>query len=179
MWLLNAKSRQLVEFMTDKPTYVILSHTWADGEVTFQDIHKRDVVDMPGYHKISRCCEQALRSGFEWVWVDTCCINKESSSELTEAINSMYNWYWQAEICFAFLVDVLADEDRTAFELRFLGSNWFNRGWTLQELLAPAVVEFYDHDWTFIGTKCSLVSSLEKATRIEAKHLINRESTLR
>jgi hypothetical protein len=176
MWLLNANSRRLVEFMADSPSYVILSHTWADGEVTFQDIHKEDVADLPGYHKISKCCEQALRSGFEWIWVDTCCINKESSSELTEAINSMYNWYWQAEICFAYLADVFTDDERAPFQSGFLRSNWFNRGWTLQELLAPAVVEFYDHEWTFIGTKCSLVSSLEQASKIEAKHLINRES---
>jgi hypothetical protein len=176
MRLLNAKSGRLEEFMTDRPSYVILSHTWADGEVSFQDIHKPDVADLPGYRKISKCCEQALRSGFEWVWVDTCCINKESSSELTEAINSMYEWYWQAEICYAYLVDVSAEDDRAAFHSNFENSNWFNRGWTLQELLAPAVVEFYDRDWTFIGTKCSLVSSLEKATTIETKHLINRES---
>lgn len=175
MWLLDAKSRSLYEFMGDIPDYVILSHTWADeGEVMFKDIHEPHAQSMPGYTKISRCCDQALRDGFQWVWIDTCCINKESSAELTEAINSMYDWYWNAEICYAYLVDVPKTDKATVSECLFSKSRWFTRGWTIQELLAPVVVEFYDQSWTLIGTKASLATIVECATKIDRKYLLNR-----
>lgn len=164
--------------MTDKPHYVILSHTWAEEEVSFRDMNEAQyegIQNKAGYQKIVKCCEQVLLAGFAWVWIDTCCINKESSAELTEAINSMYTWYWEAEICYAFLVDVGTGDESAAPSEGFVRSNWFNRGWTLQELLAPSVVEFYNHDWTFIGTKSSLAASIAQATRIETTYLLDRE----
>lgn len=90
MWLLNTTSLKLRAFVEHIPDYVILSHTWDQEEVTFDDIHKPHALHMVGYAKLKGCCELAVRDGFEWAWIDTCCIDKRSSAELSEAINSMY-----------------------------------------------------------------------------------------
>lgn len=179
MRLLNTNTEilQLHEFTTNIPEYVILSHTWLnEGEVQFDDVDKPEARDMPGYAKLIAACRQASNDGFEWIWMDTCCINKNSSAELSEAINSMYDWYWKAEICYAYLVDVPINEDHTAAESSFVKSRWWTRGWTLQELLAPEVVEFYDQEWNQIGTKSSLLARIKAVTNIEERHLLNRET---
>jgi hypothetical protein len=172
MHLLNTTTLKLKYFIEDIPLYAILSHTWGDEEVTFDDIDKPHAVDMKGYHKILKSCAQALEDGYEWIWVDTCCIDKKSSAELSEAINSMYKWYWNADICYVYLSDFLSD---TASET-FVQSAWFTRGWTLQELLAPATVEFYSDKWKRLGTKSSLVDALHYATRIEKEFILNRRN---
>ncbi|KAI4595348.1 hypothetical protein KJ359_007023 [Pestalotiopsis sp. 9143b] len=59
-----------------------------------------------GMTKILRCVEEALSDGYEYIWVDTCCIDKTSSAELQEAINSMFKWYERAKVCYAYLSDV-------------------------------------------------------------------------
>ncbi|KAK8024470.1 heterokaryon incompatibility protein-domain-containing protein [Apiospora rasikravindrae] len=148
MWLLNSATSQLKNFISDEdvPDYAILSHTWGEGEVTFQhwqaaysfdaqfsafpqDWKERNhdsLHHMCLYGKIAMCQKMALRDGIEWVWVDTCCIGKQSSAELSEAINSMYRWYKKSRVCYAHLRDVQCLEE--AKDLR-----WFQRGWTLQE----------------------------------------------
>ena len=168
MWLLDTKTLMLRHFITNIPDYVILSHTWGEDEVSFDDIAQPHAKDMVGYSKILRCCIQAVEAGFEWAWVDTCCIDKRSSAELSEAINSMYGWYWNAAICYVFL------SDRSGRDEDFESSRWFSRGWTLQELLAPDVIEFYDSDWTFLGTKKSLVDEIFAATKIDKRCLLDR-----
>ena len=60
--------------------------------------------------KIRRCCEIAERDGYEWIWIDSCCIDKTSSTELSEAINSMFNWYALSEVCYVYLEDVEDDD---------------------------------------------------------------------
>ncbi|KAK7972347.1 hypothetical protein PG988_006481 [Apiospora saccharicola] len=183
MWLLNSKTSQLKSFISDDeiPGYVILSHTWGEEEVTFQhwqaahshdsqfaafpdDWRQRNLDNlqrMRGYEKIARCQETALENGVEWVWVDTCCIDKQSSAELSEAINSMYRWYNQSLICYAYLQDArVLDEIKT--------SRWFQRGWTLQELIAPKTVIFFNQDWQFLGRKDDLGDELEAITGIDA-----------
>lgn len=170
MRLLNTDTLKLEFFLEDIPPYVILSHTWGKEEVTFDDIDKLYAKEMTGYYKIEQCCRQAALDGFEWVWIDTCSIDKRSSSELQEAINSMYQWYWDAQICYAYLEDVSADDGT------FSKSRWFTRGWTLQELLAPLVVEFFDRRWRCFGTKLSLVKDIELATNIDRKYLLDRET---
>jgi hypothetical protein len=168
MRLIHAPTLQLKEFITDIPDYVILSHTWGNEEVTFADFHSPHARRMEGYEKVRRCCEQAVRDGFEWAWVDTTCIDKSSSAELTESLNSMFKWYANAAICYAYLADVTLspDADKDVLQERFERSRWFTRGWTLQELLAPAVVEFYDSNWTIMGTKSSLLSIIADVTKI-------------
>jgi hypothetical protein len=94
------------------PPYAILSHTWEedDEEVTFKDISKGSGKDKAGYRKIQFCRKQAARDGLHYFWVDSCCINKSSSTELLEAINSMFRWYRRAARCYVYLTDVSADD---------------------------------------------------------------------
>lgn len=171
MRLLNTETLKLETFYRDVPHYVILSHTWGEEEVTLDDIDSPSARDMLGWQKIARCCLKAKEDGFGYCWIDTCCINQNSSAELSEAINSMYKYYQRAEICYAHLSDVsIFGEARSlykTFSLQFQSSRWFKRGWTLQELLAPETVEFYDCGWEFIGTKKGLVDILSRITRID------------
>ncbi|KAI8724279.1 HET domain-containing protein [Fusarium sp. LHS14.1] len=149
MRLLNAKTFQLEQFYdNDIPPYAILSHTWIENEVTFQEFPTLSRDD-PRLEKTVGCCRQALQDDLTYVWVDTFCIDKASSAELSEAINSMYKWYGDSTICYAYLSDVHPVSDDDAFS----ESRWFKRGWTLQELLAPGCIKFFDSSWISIGQK--------------------------
>jgi len=112
-------------------------------------------------------CEKARAEGFDWVWMDTCCIDKSSSAELSEAINSMFQWYAQAAACYAYLSDVMAGDDPSHAESSFRESKWFTRGWTLQEMIAPAEVVFLSKDWEEIGTRRSLARVITEITSVD------------
>jgi hypothetical protein len=143
----------LIEFVGNKnPPYAILSHTWgADNEeVTFKDLVEGTGKSKNGYTKILLCGKQAAKDGLHYFWVDTCCIDKASSAELSEAINSIFHWYHDAVKCYVYLADVSIygsinkdESSQRAWELAFHHSRWFTRGWTLQELIAPTSVEFF------------------------------------
>ncbi|KAF8860085.1 HET-domain-containing protein [Acephala macrosclerotiorum] len=186
MRLLDARTRQLREFMGDEnaPRYAILSHTWGEDEITFQGLNQRNAKRKAGYTKIEYSCVQALKDGLDWVWIDTCCIDKSSSAELSEAINSMFRWYQKAVICYVYLSDYSRDNipaDGPAEE--FGQCRWFTRGWTLQELLAPKTIIFYSKTWVNLGTKHGLCSMLSNITGIESETLksepLNRVSIAR
>ena len=171
MRLLNVSSYQLETFIgIDKPQYAILSHTWElEGEVLFEDLQPRSVVDWrskPGFLKVKNTCDRALLDGYNYVWIDTCCIDKSSSAELSEAINSMFRWYQNSSLCYAFLSDVA---DGKAL---FSTSRWFSRGWTLQELIAPDRVVFFNADWQHLGDRRTLADEITMATGIERHMLI-------
>ncbi|KAK1829899.1 heterokaryon incompatibility protein-domain-containing protein [Podospora conica] len=175
MRLINTNSLALEEVNprdTYRPTYAILSHTWGDQEVTFQEMQSGDPPTWKeGYRKIVGTCKLASESGIDYAWVDTCCIDKSSSAELSEAINSMFRWYEEAEICYAYLSDISSD----ASELEQFGnSRWFTRGWTLQELIAPRQVNFYTSDWDLIGTRDGLRDAISSRTGIAAGFLRDR-----
>lgn len=152
MRLINVETLALEEFYDDAiPKYGILSHTWGEGEVKYEEMLQPDeeVMSRQGYQKIKRCAAYVkLQYWLMYVWVDTCCIDKRSSTELSEAINSMYVWYKKAEICIAYLADI-PHEDMTNIS----GSRWFTRGWTLQELVAPREVIFVNSQWIRFGIK--------------------------
>ncbi|KAL9610403.1 MAG: hypothetical protein Q9167_004886 [Letrouitia subvulpina] len=176
MRLLNAETLEFREFFdSDVPKYAILSHRWSSDEVTFKDFKKGVQRGHEGFTKITLCCKQALRDHYNWVWVDTCCIDKRSSAELTEAINSMYKWYKDAAVCYVYLADVhweqshylLSGSRRKTVMTHFCGSSWFTRGWTLQELLAPDNIRFYDQTWQYIGTKNNLANEISDTTGID------------
>lgn len=174
MRLINSITLQLEEFGDDQtPEYVILSHMWGDEEVSFKDMQGPIVKQSKGLAKIKSCCAQAARDGFKYAWIDTCCIDKSSSAELSEAINSMYDWYKNAQICYAYLEDATLEADGP--DLQYLetlkSSRWFTRGWTLQELIAPSIVEFYDLNWNELGTKLSLQEEVSKITGIDIRVL--------
>ncbi|KAB5511241.1 heterokaryon incompatibility protein-domain-containing protein [Coniochaeta sp. 2T2.1] len=147
------------------PRYAILSHTWGDEEVTFQDLQTPAGRLMKEFRKILACCKQARKDGIKWVWIDTCCIDKTSSAELSEAINSMFNWYFRAAVCYTLLEDVPPRNPHFP-EAEFRKARWFTRGWCLQELIAPDNVEFYSANWTDIGTKWSLQPLITEVTGI-------------
>lgn len=172
MRLLNTTTLQLTQFHRDIPPYAILSHTWGDEEVTFQEIDAPEREKKRGWAKVVGCCRQALMDHLDWVWIDTCCIDKTSSAELSEAINSMYGWYENSQICYAFLEDVPAPNPEFPLN-EFKAARWFTRGWCLQELIAPRRLEFYAKDWTEIGTKLSLCRWIRKITSIPESVLLD------
>lgn len=151
MRLLDVHTRKLEEFVGTKvPSYAILSHTWGEEEVLFQDLSNPDHKNKKGYAKIDGCCRRAIKNRLRFVWIDTCCIDKSSSAELSESINSMYAWYENADLCYAYLADVPSGQDPYEDDSAFRQSRWFTRGWTLQELLAPKKVVFLDKEWDLI-----------------------------
>jgi hypothetical protein len=168
MRLINIESMVIEEFFGHQiPPYAILSHCWGKEELSLHDINKLDQEKSKhGFVKIKFTCRQAKVEGFKHAWIDTCCIDKSSSVELSEAINSMYKWYANAATCYVYLEDInsSAITEETMDQLE--KSRWFTRGWTLQELLAPQNVKFYDRHWREIGTKKSLCKLLSKITRI-------------
>ncbi|KAF2786931.1 HET-domain-containing protein, partial [Melanomma pulvis-pyrius CBS 109.77] len=169
MRLLNTSTIQVEEFLGNEiPEYVILSHTWEEEEVSLQDMQSPGAMKKKGYTKIKKCCEKAATDGFSYCWIDTCCIDKTSSAELSEAINSMYKWYQNSRICYAYLADFEASSDSLIENYRsFTESRWWTRGWTLQELVSPTVVEFYSASWVEIGTKLSLHEQITEITGID------------
>ena len=185
MWLLSTNRAELEFFsgpddeaLLKAGGYAILSHVWHGEEQSFQDVQAlraRSTIsnDTPRSRvstKIRKCCELAERHGFHWVWIDTCCIDKTSSAELSEAINSMFSWYFEAGICYAYLEDI--PSSLTA-EREFTNSEWFRRGWTVQELIAPPVLLFLSQDWSIIGHKSRFAKVLESSTGIDASILLH------
>ncbi|KAK4163756.1 ankyrin repeat-containing domain protein [Cladorrhinum sp. PSN259] len=160
MRLIDTRTLQLVSFVGDDvPLYGILSHRWGPEEVSLQDMIQNNAEGKAGYAKIRNVCSVAASHGLDYAWVDTCCIDKTSSAELSEAINSMYRWYREAAVCYTFLNDVepnqSAPKDAPVAEQYpgFAQTCWLTRGWTLQELIAPYHVIFLDSAWDKIGTK--------------------------
>lgn len=150
----------------DIPAYAILSHTWGEDEVSFQDMQAPTVTEKRGYAKIEYSCERALQDGLSYVWVDTCCIDKTSSAELSEAINSMMAWYAQSRICYAHLADVPPITDQDFDKAAFSQSRWFTRGWTLQELIAPCELVFLAQDWSFLVARETVAELISDITGI-------------
>lgn len=168
MRLLNTKTKKLEEFDRIPSFYAILSHRWQKNEVSFQDMSRSDVEQLEGYAKLSTACDKALKFGFLYLWMDTCCIDKSSSSELSEAINSMYTWYKAAMLCIVYLNDIHQD----SWQEKLKESTWFTRGWTLQELIAPSEIIFVDKDWQIIGMKNALNGILAQITGIDKDVLL-------
>ena len=196
MWLLSTDRAELHYFSDPESVpggYAILSHVWDKEETSFQDIQAlrkqcasrglkratrffklglgstatpRDLAS----DKIRQSCIIAERHGYKWIWNDTCCINKESSSELSEAINSMYRYYSLAEVCYAYLGDVSQELGGLYSQVwhgsGFMESRWHTRGWTLQELIAPTFLIFLSREWQVLGTKVDLADTLEQITKI-------------
>ena len=182
MWLLSTRRAELYEFSSPEAVpggYAILSHTWDKEEQSFEAVraiqdqckstrkNPRNLVS----DKIRQCCIFAEAHGYTWVWIDTCCIDKSNSAELSEAINSMFRWYASAEVCFAYLADVPRDCKLRAPESPFRHAKWHTRGWTLQELLAPLTVYFLSKDWRVIATKLEHADLITAITGIPEKAL--------
>jgi hypothetical protein len=177
MRLLNVDSLNFEDFRdADTPRYVAASHRWlTNGEVTFQDVRDRRNTNSESYQKVEAFAGYVREklSPVKWLWIDTCCINKDSAAELSEAINSMFAWYHGAELCLAYLADVKTGDGMSTFE----NSEWFKRGWTLQELLAPRTVVFVTKQWHIIGYKgCSSHSDCQPLTGFNLEKIIARST---
>lgn len=175
--LLRLKSDGSIAFCastgSDVPAYAILSHTWEKEEVTFQDMEasadKSNTVSKAGWKKIQFCAKQAAADGLQYFWIDTCCIDKKNAVELSAAINSMFRWYQNAARCYVYLSDVSKASETDgegAWLEAFRASRWFTRGWTLQELIAPRLVDFFSLECERLGNKSSLESDIHSITRI-------------
>lgn len=172
-------SIRLTDYQDDEtPDYAILSHTWLpdNQEVLFSDMVQGTAHEkIASYRKILFCVEQAAQDGLQHCWIDTCCIDKTSSAELQEAITAMFSWYRNSTKCYAYLSDVsvrqqdLNDIDQWQKAVR--KSRWFTRGWTLQELLAPATVELFSTEGSFLGDKKSLEDIIHEVTKIPRQAL--------
>lgn len=205
MRFINIYTLKLEQFFGDDiPLYAILSHCWEDQELSFEEWQETEINDrnvahtmqqMQGYLKIIDACRftKNLTKGWgsrenpplKYLWIDTVCIDKRSSSELSEAINSMFKWYQDSRICLVYMFDVnlassrakitpgtwhasesdaLPDTTRQEFE----ESKWFTRGWTLQELLAPSNTIYLSKTWEVIGTNVTLEADVSAAAKIPA-----------
>jgi hypothetical protein len=181
MRLLDVKSRKVTEFSDGSvPAYATLSHTWGSEEISLEEMkelqqnpsqHATRLALKEGFQKIEGCCRQASQEGLDWIWVDTCCIDKTSSSETSEAISSMFNWYRDSRVCYVYLADVTDGECLEDKDSTFRRSRWFTRGWTLQELLAPTDLLFFSKSWTFLEKRQTLCNIIEEITRIPSGFL--------
>ncbi|KAI0439834.1 HET-domain-containing protein [Xylaria telfairii] len=185
MHLINTQTLDIEEFYgTEIPKYAILSHTWRQREeVTFQEWLRRDtdtsVQKKSGFTKILVACQLARSDSCDWLWVDTNCIDKTSSAELSEAINSMYEWYKESQACYVYLSDMSfspGSEHLEEFWNRFSKSRWWTRGWTLQELLAPERVLFYTQEWKLISDRDSLSDKIQRISGISKLFLYKERS---
>ncbi|KAF9049408.1 heterokaryon incompatibility protein-domain-containing protein, partial [Rhodocollybia butyracea] len=176
----TSEEPELASFPEEEiPDYAILSHVWEEEEVSFQ--HMQDSSGPPsinlknkkGWSKIVRACKVARSDSWDYIWIDTCCIDKSSSAELSEAINSMYRYYRKAAVCYVYLADLRSDLPGRSFSFSFRRCKWFTRGWTLQELIAPKTVVFFAKDWEKFGTKASLQGILTEITRIPSEVLVS------
>lgn len=166
MRLLRTRDFTLTEITGgETPPYAVLSHRWQQEEVTYQDVEAKLYHRKKGFAKIREACRIAEGNGFSWLWVDTCCIDKKDLVELQEAINAMFKWYAQAGICIAYLFDHTDKVNKLA------GSTWFTRCWTLQELIAPRDVKFFDSTWKYIGSKRERCEALSTITGIPRRIL--------
>ncbi|KAF4962719.1 hypothetical protein FSARC_9280 [Fusarium sarcochroum] len=172
MRLINIHTLQLEFFPGGEvPRYAILSHVWGSDEVTFGDINSvghDDALQLDRYSKLRESCNMTRSLKLDYLWIDTCCIDKSSSAELSEAINSMFRWYAESTVCIAFIEDVAPSpsESEEAKRKAFVDSRWFKRGWTLQELIAPCKVIFYRQNWTRLGDRAELKEDIKFITGI-------------
>jgi hypothetical protein len=156
--------------------------------VSYKDYRKNrdEVKTRAGYAKIVDLCKVARQQRHNWAGIDTCCIDKRSGAELSDVINSMWNYYSNAEVCYVYLHGY---QPSAAVDGERLGAcEWFTRGWTVQELIAPHNVSFYNANWGEIGHKCargarcltcellygtSLIDDLARFTGIPSKVLLD------
>lgn len=168
MRLLNVNSYEFSEYPDERhtPPYGILSHRWQDGEVSYQDMLSGKAEIKKGYTKLKDFCQNCKADDYDFAWIDTCCIDKTDSTELAEAITSMYRWYQKSAKCYVYLYDIDQDDSGSIFH-----SRWFSRSWTLQELVAPQNVHFYDRAWVYCGDKIQHDYEISKRCKIPVEVL--------
>lgn len=168
---------------SDAPSYAVLSRTWSEDpsdEISFQDIQIGNITNRKAFFKLHFCGTQALQDGLVYFWIDTCCIDKSNEIEEKSTVSLMWQIYEAAAICYTLLSDVSADTTTDGlrsggWEETMCTSRWFTRGWTLQELLAPQVVEFYSLEGLNLGDKSTLKEHIHRVTGISLGALEGQE----
>lgn len=166
----------IAKVVRDFFAYVMLSHRWEDDELAFKDVKAEGVYALPAarFHKVRSFCRQAGMCGFDWAWIDTCCIDQTSSAEVQKSISSMFSWYHGSALTIIYLSDVTVSSVKALSR-----SQWFRRGWTLQELLAAKVIQLYKRDWSLFQQHAAfnhkdvaeILVALESATGIAQRYL--------
>ncbi|KAK3634349.1 hypothetical protein LTR56_015383 [Elasticomyces elasticus] len=172
--LISVRTLRLENFTPgETPPYAILSHTWEGEEVLYGELESGSAWEKSQYDKIRNTAKQARQDGHDYIWIDCCCIDKHNAVELSEAINSMYAWYRNAEVCYALLSDVSRSDDKVWDETHtsLIECRWFSRGWTLQEMLASRKVNFFAEDWTPLGSLSEIAVLVSRATGVPQKVL--------
>ncbi|KAF2842563.1 hypothetical protein M501DRAFT_1022519 [Patellaria atrata CBS 101060] len=134
---------------------------WRDDEVFFEDLGSDTYKEKGGFQKIEFCAKQAAQDQLQYFW-------------RSKAINSMFHWYRNATKCYVYLSDVSVSTTKeipqqSTWEASFRKSEWFTRGWTLQELIAPVSVEFFSNEGRRIGDKISLKQLVCDITSVPLK----------
>lgn len=182
MRLINSRTFELRSLPPHEiPDYVILSHRWESEEITYGNILQNPISDedsptrqLGGFSKVKGTCKLASEDGYSWVWIDSCCIDKESSADVDKAINSMWAYYAKSNICYVYMADI--PDTQAGWSKSFRNSAWFTRGWTLQELIAPVYIEFYAADWSLIGTKFERFEEIAEITTVDRDLLAQNKS---
>jgi hypothetical protein len=198
MRLINVKTKQLRELSKEEKgpeKYAILSHTSgrSETEVSVEDLTnfeskteeaKAKVQGKEGWWKIFKACQKAISDGHEWLWADSCCIDRSIPEEWSNSVKSMFDLYKEAAVCYAFLEDVAKFTDDTKpkssyrfNEDHFKRSEWFTQLWTLQALIVPRKVKFFDKRFSSIGTRRTLRSVISDATGID-EHVLKGTKSL-
>lgn len=175
--LIGARDLLPIRFSADKaPPYAFISHCWLhpDEEPTLRDLVDNVAYRKAGFTKLQRAADVALRRGLEYFWIDTCCVDGRIIHEVRQAIKTVALWLTKADICFVYLSDVKAVEQRSSLNSNHESlrkSKWFTRSWTLVELLVPQRVEFFSDNWTALGDKSTLEKVITEVTLIPARAL--------
>ena len=193
--LLNVKNFQFREYDEGNlPAYAILSHVWYNEEKKIELVYDsfeslpRNANGVPqcpkdqnyakSHDKIMKTCQETRKLGegsgkrVDFVWIDSICIDKRNAGERDRAIRSMWRFYGDAACCIVWLQDVeWSKNNKPRVDQAFENARWFSRGWTLQELIAPKIVYFFNRSWDLLGTKWSLAAEITSRTRIERKFL--------
>ncbi|KAK7440030.1 hypothetical protein VKT23_017281 [Stygiomarasmius scandens] len=176
---------KLVKFNDDStvPPYAILSHRWiSEKEVVYAEYFqpRKETSFKSGYQKIRAACRKARQDGIRYIWIDTCCIRQGDHGDVAANVTSMYAYYQNAKVCYAYLGDISEEFDSSSSSrsraLRLLWSRWFQRGWTLQELVAPRTVIFFNKHWEWIGDKCGFRDDICLLTTIPRTVLSGEQS---
>jgi hypothetical protein len=182
----DRRSERIEETFLTYFRYVMLSHRWEAKEPLLHDIQDKVVYELEpvdGMRKLQSFCKVARDAGYRWAWSDTCCIDKSSNVELQESVNTMFVWYRHSALTMIYLSDV----SRSSKSGALAESAWNERGWTVQEFLAPNVVIFYQKDWSLYlddrtpnhKESVEIMQELAYATGIDLRALVNFQPGMR
>jgi hypothetical protein len=176
----DRRSERIKEAITTYFRYAMLSHRWERKEPLLHDIQEKAMYELEpvdGMHKLQSFCGVARDAGYRWAWSDTCCIDKSNNVELQESVNTMFVWYRHSALTIVYLSDV----SRFSKSGALAESAWNERGWTVQEFLAPNVVIFYQKDWSLYlddrtpnhKESVEIMQELAYATGIDLRTLVD------